>query len=1492
MNISGGTLELSDDTALSENTHLNMGQNATLSITNTNASRVSLDSSNLAGSGTINKTGSGVLNLSGDNSAYLGTFTQTAGTTVLSSGSKLFGTNAADNIISGGNLFVSLQSSNDMNQNVTLAGGNLTFLSHADTTLDIDNSHLSKVLVSAPGTAITFTSGVEDTYGLYNLKEDINLPSSSTIAFEDSLVTLGAINYIGGTQYSFTNSILDLASSDGVGVTQNFTFSDLLFDTSSLLDVDIRFETSTGTNASIFADMLTSTGAAQKINLGQITFHNTVGDDIQGTEYYVDVLGGNLTFENSRSEYTTGVDRFLVEEDEDGKQIKLTFLGKTNAHSLYDMNNTSQERTFSLSAIDKTEYTYYIDKSLDATLAGEFTVAGKGAAASTISGEIINGAGDLDGTRGSLFKTINDGTSLVIENITITKAFADGSTDTGNGSVVYQNSDSETILSNVVIAANDSVGNGGAIYNEKGDIILYGSADFNGNSSQSGQGGGIYNNDALTLFADAGHAISFSNNTANGTANDIYNTANGVISVSGDGIVNIGSGISGAGTIQQIGGGTLNINADSSAFTGKFTQTAGITNAKGDFFNGENIINGGVLNFFNTAAQTAGSLDVGNSGIVNLTNNSALSGITATLTDGHLNFTGSSKADAVSFDISGGIMSVADETSINNSAISQSDGGIAVAGAMNNTDITQTGGALEFQEGGSFNGGTLNISGGITQFDTGSSLAGGMLYQTDGTLNWNGGSKLATSSLTSDGGTLNILNDATLALNNSSDIIGAITQLNIAENSALSNLSGNVTINVGDIVNGSLSNANIMTFDGLIKDFSQSTGSYHQTADGAQLNIVGGSQIQNGSKAQITAGTVNVGSGVSTDSLWAIGSGAVIGTNVAINVFGGNTIAVNGGQANLDAGDTLNGTTALVLGNLYLSNVTNNGILLAAGGNMHLRSGTLALGTNSSISGAVATDIASNARLDINSGAAVVLDNNDTWSGMVNVTAGTLVLNNLDVEENKLTATGGILRLQNGTNFTIGNNMSIGTGVDVEILNSAFNISDNSLFNSFGTLAMDTGILNTLNGETENYSIGTLRLGTMSTRSTRAATSGAANFEIDISGDPLDYDTFNIADIEGTGTINISRFALLSAPIATSIDMHIFQAPDYSGVTFTESAGIVHSGIFDYSLIPGVDGHYMLMRSGNNAQDLNPQVFRGQTAMLAAYRNQLIVNNMLIEHVHLDSNGGIRDFGPWQFRENPKNGVWIKPYASFGELSLGNGLSGIDNDSYGTIVGIDLPAMEFGNNWKFLPTFFAAYNSGQQKYAGTSIDQEGGQGGFMGSLSSGNLITSLMLYGGAYRADMHAADYEDTINNWFVGSAFKVSYNFKPVKNFIVQPSLLTAFNMYGDQNWTSDFGSVDFKNDRLNGANIAPGLTFIYEQPKWNGYAEVVYTHNIGGKIGGYAGNIALPEAGIGDNYLKYSLGITADLYDTLSLYGATTYEYGNHIKDVIFNFGLTWKF
>lgn len=424
--------------------------------------------------------------------------------------------------------------------------------------------------------------------------------------------------------------------------------------------------------------------------------------------------------------------------------------------------------------------------------------------------------------------------------------------------------------------------------------------------------------------------------------------------------------------------------------------------------------------------------------------------------------------------------------------------------------------------------------------------------------------------------------------------------------------------------------------------------------------------------------------------------------------------------------------------------------------------------------------------------------------------------------------------------------------------------------------------------------------GTINTFSTTNMTSSGINdFHVDIDAKNGISDSFSIGTLSGSGIFNIRGINLIGNATAEYIPLTIFDVTSNgSTVTYETSVDSYSTPTYRYNFASLGSGDFYLQRAG-----FNKQVFRGQAATLAAYNNQLTVNNALFDHIYLDNNEliakhrGLENkyvatgalFAPYQYRTD-NDSLWFKSYVTLEKLSMTQNLL-INNTAYGQIVGADFRAVNLKRGWKFLPTIYIAYNGGRQSFDNITMNQNGGQGGFMGSFMKKDFIGSIIAYGGGYNNEMYSAGFRDRTGNWFAGAAAKSAYNFHPTRHFIVQPNALVSYNIFGKQNWGSDFGAISMNAGYLNGINVAPGLNLIHTRETWSLYFTSMYMFNINDDINGSAGNVSLPNLRMRHGFIEYGFGATKRWKERFMGYYQMVFRNGGR-TGVGFQLGLSWMF
>lgn len=850
--------------------------------------------------------------------------------------------------------------------------------------------------------------------------------------------------------------------------------------------------------------------------------------------------------------------------------------------------------------------------------------------------------------------------------------------------------------------------------------------------------------------------------------------------------------------------------------------------------------------------------------------------------------------------------------------------------------------------------GTYTQESGQTDVNASSTFFGGETTIADGVLNWNT-LKNYNSTLKVEKGALNIgnVNKASLSLNSNS-YIKKDTLVNINSKGEIKLNGGSITLDDNDIWAGNISigdentvGRGTLTIDGLTSNggifanggtidiisgrLTASAGDVIKEAttvkikDNALLAVRGG-DVTLGATTDwaskggvlLTDGTLTVKDFASSNgifqansgklmlenSTFTVGKDSFINSSVETNIDSNSKLQItDNGWVTIGDNDIWNGEVSLAGGTLNYERTestrsTMTGDLIATSGNLNLlKDSYINIKSPSNIAQAVSVDIQKGATVEISNGAEFNLDSNDKWNGLIkNELDGILKTGNVNnsafggmLQQNK-----GVSIFDNKSNITIDGKDSYILGGTVEIKNgSALNIgsgvADNHFFVSDLNMTNNSA-LNAMNSVLNKYQI-----------SNDMIVEGKNNLSIDIDGRNKVGDAFIINNLTSNtnGTLNVADFNFIGlAPIDRQFKIRVFDANSINDkVNFTSTDKEIFTPIGYYNLQSAGGGWYT-----SNMTRYNPQVFRGQVATLASFNNQLMIDDMLLNHVTLDSErllaqsknaniyaSTLPQFAPYQYKKED-GGLWYKSYVNFENLSLTQGLK-VGNNSYGSLVGADFPVIKLKHGWRLMPTAYIGYNGAHQTFNGVGMYQNGGQGGLMGTFMKDNFIGSVVAYGGGYNNEMSVAGNTDRAGNWFAGTAAKLAYNFHPTKHFTIQPTAFMSYNIFGRQNWGTDFGSMSMNSGLLNGINVAPGMNFIYAKETWSVYATFQYMYNINEQVGGRAGNVDLASVKMEHGYIQYGLGVTKTWKDRLNSFFQIVFRNGGR-TGVGFQLGLNYTF
>lgn len=1423
--------------SITKDTTVDITKNATLNV---NGGNVELGTST-SWTGNVNVT-DGKLTLDNTKKNFDGVFTQTGGTTIVT-GSGFDLDNSADTI-SGGTLHIGDQTSEsdmsvsegyiDSNATVNINRNGTLNVTGGDVTLDDGDSWRGNVNITEGNLNLSdvdknSAGKFTQTGGNTSINGNFDLNNS-----EDSIS--GGNLIIGDTSES-TLTVSQGSIHGGANVTLNANSNIDITGGNVTMD---NTDTWDGTINNISGNLNIS-GVNNKNGILTQTGGNTIvtGNGFDLNNASDNISGGSLQIGDGTTNSDMSVSQGTIDSNTNVSINENGSLNVTGGNVNLDNAQKHEGGTFSQS-------------SGTTTITGDFDLNNT---ADTISGGNLNIG---NGTKTSNV-TVSKGT---IQTEATTNIQANGTLNIAGGTVNLDSSD--TWNGNVNIGSGNLalIGiekNTSGKFTQSGGVTTVTGDTFNLNNSDDLVSGGTFNI---------------------GTASD-----NSTVTVSNGTIAQGASTNIASGSNLNITGGNVTLDGETDKFEGNVNLSGGNLN-----LDGMNKNSSGIL------TQTGGTTTVTGTG-------TTLNNTSDTISGGHLNI-GTSDTS--------GELNVEQGTIASDAAVTiNQNGTLNVKGGTTNLDGTNDNwnGGVNVSDNG-----TLNLSGNLNKTTT----SNAKFNQTGGTTNIdNARLTLNTSDSTITGGTVNITNTGTLDINNSSNntsevnstggrfsirkgskhtvsggTVDADSMVTVEENATLevNGDSANVTLDGNnDNFNGhaQVTNGTLNLTDGINKTTSEN-GSFSQS--GGTTNITGASTLSvQDSKSSITGGEINVSEqstidinngkkhssrlnitnsnfGIRGNSTYTT-KGGTVDADSEVTVEASSKLNIDGNDANvsLNNNDKWDGSIGLNNGNLYISDdltkVTDaNGNYIQTGGNLTMSSASLSLDdTNSKISGGT-VNLTNNSTLTV------------SQNGGSSITGGNIVIDDSSVLN--YLAQKGLIK------YSDGNQINIDTS---GLINMANNVITN---NSINSLTVNNGALG----------------------------DGQANFAIDLyarsngnaSSDTFTADSIKVATAGETGTIHISDWNLegdifgYDAPIEKNIRLgKIFKSDNIdSEVTFTTTDKEIFTPIGYYRLNASSanDGSYSL-----DLARFNPQVFRGQVATAASYMNQLVINDTLFNRAQIRRYGASYDQmfknktaildGTASYERTLKDGgLWTEVFGNFETLKMNNSLDKVRNNSWGFIVGADFGMKELRNGWTYIPTAYIAYNGGHQTFNNVGIWENGGQLGFMSSWMKKRFMETAMIYAGVYGTEMNIAGTSEDAFNYFVGVASKTAYDWNLGKHFIIQPSLTLAYNMFGQQNWHTDYGQMGMSSGFLNGFNVAPGVNFIYQRETWKAYATIAYAWNFFAGIDGQAGYVDLPSIKMAQGYLQYGFGMTKTFSDRLMMYAqATVRNVGR--TGIICQGGLNWR-
>ena len=788
-----------------------------------------------AGSGAFVKTGDGTVTLDGDNSAF-------TGTTTVQDGTLQYNVDSADDRYFGGS--TEIQQNGTLNVNTAIAGnfnttltGNGAFIKTGAQTLTLEgnNAGFTGSVDINEGTLSFSTGDGKSFFG----SSSINITGSDALAsaldytFNEDSTFNKNVNLNGYAALNFdTNNVVTIANpivSTGSGNSASFNGGTYIFNTDlSALAGDIDFSNTTvqiGSGVAEFGnDALSATASNTNFDLDNekietLTFDNitfagdtnlsfdidlggrddqanpTTGTDATSDRIVANTGSGNVTLDtikiiqdgewldkelnivdaegadivlaadgsDTRTEYTSnGYEYEITKADTAGSIIINTVdynIGEDTLKKAHIDAEGKGNRGFTVNNSGATkDGVYKVLSDLGTMGAGDFTVKGLSATESTISGNNLWTLFNVDSTDGAGDRT------LTITDVNIANATVDRS-DRKDGAAVYINGEGSTLITRNAAFTNNEAQNGGAIYNNGGTANIT-NTNFSNNDATT-SGGAIYAGNGSTTSISGS---TFENNTSNGKGGAISNY--GDLTVDNSNFIGNVANDSGTTTTDGDGGainhwnGTLTVTnslfennratgSSSAVPTGGAIRAGSVTNIYNSDFNGNTaytyggairmdvggIVDGSSFNANKAESGYGGAIAIG----------ADYSSTLGELTVSNSTFTGNSAGTGGGAIWTAGVGTTVDITGSTFGGSDSGDGNTAQQGGaiynsadatVNITDSTFTGNSAGTQGGAIYNLGTMDIvstaSDSYTSFSSNTAAGSANDIYTEGTINFKG----------------------------------------------------------------------------------------------------------------------------------------------------------------------------------------------------------------------------------------------------------------------------------------------------------------------------------------------------------------------------------------------------------------------------------------------------------------------------------------------------------------------------------------------------------------------------------------------------------------------------------------------------------------------------------------------------------------------------------------------------------------------------------
>ena len=378
--------------------------------------------------------------------------------------------------------------------------------------------------------------------------------------------------------------------------------------------------------------------------------------------------------------------------------------------------------------------------------------------------------------------------------------------------------------------------------------------------------------------------------------------------------------------------------------------------------------------------------------------------------------------------------------------------------------------------------------------------------------------------------------------------------------------------------------------------------------------------------------------------------------------------------------------------------------------------------------------------------------------------------------------------------------------------------------------------------------------------------SGVSDLYVDADLANKKMDTLTADTVTANANLNIAGLNLISdatqeeTVINFTSDSNLLPKVDYTGQTSSLTA---LSPIYSYDVAyDNTNGNFTFTRGGgSNVSDYNPAVYSATTsAQTVSFVQQGISTEVFKQMSNISS----KPIGLASGDEPYSNNVWASIIGFNDNIDFDN-FETIDSEIMSVAGGFTSDKNYIGSTEASFG-IYAGYLTGESKYTGNKIDQEGAYVGLSSLFNKDNLFFANTINTGFITNKAKHSFGTDKYDSYWAGLSLKGGYNYNLSNTLALQPHVYAGYTFVNSENYTSKSGAK-IKNDNLNLFEIAPGLKINKDFSNgWNGFAQVRYAFILDEGGDAKVDSTILPNIST-KNYVEYGIGVNKDVNDSWNL-------------------------